>query len=548
MSIRRLIALLLMSGLALGVAGIAYAQGRPVQQGAPASADDLSAPVEIDGTTLFQVRGTSSLPAERRADQIRARIEAVAADLSVSVDSLHASVSDSATRIFAGDHPLLAVTDADAALEQVSQAELATADLIGIREAILEYRAARTPGALRRATVNTVVATFVFAVVLGSLIWFWRTIDALLERRLQARIHSVGIQSFELMRADRIWAGVRNLIHLLRMLVYVICLLLYAGFVLALWPSTRGFARNIVAFAAAPLQVMIGGVVENIPRLVFLAVLFVVIRLALRMIRLFFHEVGLGAVTLRGFDADWAEPTYKILRVAVIAFALIVAYPYIPGSQSEAFKGVSLFIGIVFSLGSSSAISNIIAGYMMTYRRAFRVGDRVKIGDFVGDVIEMRLQVTHLRSFKNEEIVIPNSQILSGEVLNYSSLARQQPLLLHTEVGIGYETPWRQVEAMLLDAASRIPGIETEPRPFVLIKRLGDFAVVYELNAACRDVPAMNRLYTLLHQCILDVFNEHGVQIMTPAYEGDPEVPKVVPPDKWYAAPSSAPRNANVTT
>ena len=241
------------------------------------------------------------------------------------------------------------------------------------------------------------------------------------------------------------------------------------------------------------------------------------------MIRLFFEAVGRGTVTLGGFDAEWAQPTYKIVRVAVVAFGLIVAYPYIPGSQSEAFKGVSLFIGIVFSLGSSSAISNIIAGYMMTYRRAFKVGDRVKIGEAIGDVIEMRLQVTHLRSLKNEEIVIPNSQILSGEVLNYSSLARDaRPDPAH-----GSRHRLRDaVAAGRGDAAGRRRrarrGLAAEPRPFVLIKRLGDFAVTYELNVPCRDVPAMAALYTALHQKILDVFNEHGVQIMTPAYEGDP--------------------------
>ena len=264
------------------------------------------------------------------------------------------------------------------------------------------------------------------------------------------------------------------------------------------------------------------GFVAHIPSLVFLVVLFFVFRLTLRLIRLFFDAVERRTVTLASFDPDWAQPTYKIIRILVVAFGLIVAYPYIPGSESAAFRGVSLFIGIVFSLGSSSAISNIIAGYMMTYRRAFKVGDRVKIGETVGEVIEMRLQVTHLRSLKNEEIVVPNSQILATEVVNYSSLARTQGLILHTEVGIGYETPWRQVEAMLIQAAERTQGLSTDPPPFVLQKKLGDFAITYELNVYCTDVPAMMRLYTALHRNILDVFNEYGVQIMTPAYEETP--------------------------
>ena len=167
-----------------------------------------------------------------------------------------------------------------------------------------------------------------------------------------------------------------------------------------------------------------------------------------------------------------------------------MAYPYIPGSESAAFKGVSLFIGIVFSLGSSSAISNIIAGYTMTYRRAFKVGDRIKVGDVFGDVIEMRLQVTHLRSLKNEEIVIPNSQILASEVVNYSSLARAQGLILHTEVGIGYETPWRQVEAHAAPGRGAHAGTRDRARRrSSCSKKLGDFAVTYELNVYCTNVP-----------------------------------------------------------
>jgi small-conductance mechanosensitive channel len=227
-----------------------------------------------------------------------------------------------------------------------------------------------------------------------------------------------------------------------------------------------------------------------------------------------------------------------MVRVLVVAFALVVAYPYLPGSQSDAFKGVSIFLGVIFSLGSSSAVANIIAGYSLTYRRAYRIGDRVKISDVVGDVAETRLQVTHLRSLKNEEIIIPNSTIMNSHVINYSSLAARHGLILHTTVGIGYETPWRQVEAMLLEAAARTPGLLREPPPFVLQKALGDFAVTYEINVYSDQPQAGPLLYTALHRNILDVFNEYGVQIMTPAYEGDPEQAKVVPKDKWFELPA----------
>jgi small-conductance mechanosensitive channel len=232
-------------------------------------------------------------------------------------------------------------------------------------------------------------------------------------------------------------------------------------------------------------------------------------------------------------------PTYGLVRGVAIAFALVVAYPYIPGSGTEAFKAVSILAGVLFSLGSSSVLSSIIAGYVMTYRRTFRVGDRVKIGDVDGDVEQIGLLVTRLRTLKNEEAVIPNSSILQTQVLNYSAHARENGVILHTKVGIGYEVPWRQVEAMLLLAADRTRGLLREPRPFVLQLDLADFCVNYELNVYCENPRQMLELYAELHRNVLDQFNEYGVQIMTPEYQRDPPEPKIVPRDQWYAAPAA---------
>jgi small-conductance mechanosensitive channel len=232
------------------------------------------------------------------------------------------------------------------------------------------------------------------------------------------------------------------------------------------------------------------------------------------------------------------------MRILVIAFALVVAYPYIPGSESEAFKGVSIFLGVVFSIGSSSFIANMIAGYSLTYRGAFREGDRVRIGDHMGEVVNVRALSTQLRSPKNEDVNIPNSEVLGSTVVNYSSFSREKGVILHTDVGIGYDTPWRQVEALLLMAAGRTDGLEADPEPFVLQTQMGDFTVIYQLNAYCRDATRMLQTYSELHANIQDVFNEHEVQIMSPHYERDPEVPKVVAPEDWYPAPAKAPEQS----
>jgi len=262
-------------------------------------------------------------------------------------------------------------------------------------------------------------------------------------------------------------------------------------------------------------------------------VIYLVARYILKLGKLLFNGIHSGAFEIKGFDPDWAMPTYKIFRILVIAFSVIVAYPYIPGSGSSAFKGISVFMGVLFSLGSSSFISNLIAGYSMTYRRAFKKGDRIKAGDQTGFVEEQEILVTRLRTVKNEEVIIPNSVLLNSNITNYSIKARENQLILHTTVGIGYETPWRMVDAMLLLAADRTEGLLKDPPPFVLKLALGDFAVTYEINAYCGDATRVSWYYSALHQNILDVFNENNVQIMTPSYEADPEIPKVVPRDQW---------------
>jgi len=430
------------------------------------------------------------------------------------------------------------VVDSDARLESVQRKVLTELFVRAIRTAVVDYRQARSREALLGSALRGVGATAILAALVALVIGLWRRVEAALEARYYRRVQSVGIQSFQVVRAEQIWGALRRSLDGARVLAIIVIGFVYLQYVLGLFPWTRGTGNRLVEYVLNPLGTMAQGMVVVIPDVLFLAVLFLVTRYLLKVVHLFFAAVGRGEVTFAGFEPEWADPTYKLLRIGIVALALVVAYPYIPGSGSEAFKGISIFIGIVFSLGSSSTIANLIAGYTMTYRRAFRLGDRVKISGATGYVTGMRLQVTHLRTVKNEEVIIPNSTILNNEVVNYSSLARTRGLILHTTVGVGYATPWRQVEAMLLMAAERTPGLMREPAPFVRQLALGDFAITYEINGYCDNVQAMGQIYTALHRNILDVFNEHGVQIMTPAYEGDPEAPKVVPKEQWFSLPA----------
>jgi small-conductance mechanosensitive channel len=196
----------------------------------------------------------------------------------------------------------------------------------------------------------------------------------------------------------------------------------------------------------------------------------------------------------------------------------VLIFPYLPGSDSEIFRGVSVFIGILFSLGSSSAISNIIAGIVITYMRPFKIGDRIKIGEMTGDVIEKTLLVTRLRTPKLEEITIPNSSVLSGNTINYSSNTKNEGLIIHSTVTIGYDVPWKDMHQALIDAALRTPEIINQPQPFVLQTSLDDFYVSYQINAYVKEVNRLAAIYSGLHQNIQDVCNERGIEIMSPHY------------------------------
>lgn len=497
-----------------------------------------TAPVVVDGHVLFQVRGVSAHPAADRAAVIGERIERLAADPSVSPDAVRVEEADGHTDVRAGDVVIVQLFDADAVIEGVRRQTLAEGIRRRVGAVISSYRHEREPRVLLTSAAYALAA--LLAAALGALAigFVFRRLEAMADRRLQARIARVQQQSYDIIQAEHVSSALRHLLGAVRAVALLLVAALGVDFALGLFPWTRPFALWLWAVLINPLRALGAAAIANVPNLVLLAFIVLVTRWLLRAIHLFFAGVARGSIRLANFEREWALPTYRLVRLAVIAFAAVVAYPYVPGSGSEAFKGISIFLGVLFSIGSSSFISNVIAGYSMIYRRAFQVGDRVQIGEVTGDVVESRLMVTRLRTVKNEEIVIPNSLILSGHVLNYSTLARQEGLILHTVVGIGYETPWRQVEAMLLIAAERTPGLLSKPPPFVLQKALGDFAVTYEINVYCDDPRAMGRLYTALHQNILDVFNEHGVQIMTPNYEGDPEQPKLVPKDQWFTAPA----------
>ena len=524
----------------LGTAALATEVSAPDGSTLPDAQD--AADVVVDGHVILKVRGVAAFPAEKRAREIAGRIVKAADDERIAPGDIKLTDKGDRTEVAAGDQYLFFLFDPDAEIEGVSRQVLAEATQLRLQSALTSYRYDRSPGVLTMNSLYALGATALSAALLFGLRRGYRALDRVVVQQLRARLNALEAQSARFIKAQQLAKFLRGFLKFLYATLIAFTLYVYLNFALGLFPWTRPFALWLFGLILSPLRTMGEALLTTIPDLVFLALLFFVARYVLRMIHAFFEGVDSGAVKLASFEQEWAWPTYRILRLLVIVFALVVAYPYIPGSQSDAFKGISLFLGVIVSLGSSSIIANIIAGYSLAYRRPFKIGDRVQINNTLGDVIDMRVLVTRLRSLKNEEIVIPSSTILSADVINYSTLAEQQGLILHTTVGIGYETPWRQVEAMLKLAADRTPGLLKKPAPFVLHKSLGDYAVNYEINAYCNNPNSMSQLYTALHRNILDLFNEYGVAIMTPAYVADPAEPKVVSKEQWYAAPAEPPK------
>jgi small-conductance mechanosensitive channel len=477
-------------------------------------------PVVLGDQTLFYLKeNVKGYSAEERAKTISERVKGIAEDPGFRISAVAASTFDlPITVITAGDKMLMPLFDQDALGEGRTREELAKEYAEKLRVAMGKYRKDRSRESILYGVVYTLIATFALIAIFIFLRKLFRKIDQGILALVTARVSSIRIQSFQIVQTERIKAVIMGAVKVVRLLIVLVVLYAYLHLVLSFFPWTHSIAREILVYLLSPLTTIGMEIGAHLPNLVFIVILVLIVRYILKLMKFFFLAVENGTVRFSGFFPEWARPTYKILSYLVIGFSVVVAYPYIPGSDSQAFKGVSIFVGVLFSLGSQSAVSNMIAGFALTYRRAFKIGDRVKIADFTGDVIETRLQVTILRTIKNEEIVVPNAMIMNGHVINYSAEGKERGLILHTTVTIGYDAPWRRVHELLLQAAESTEGVLREPAPFILQKSLDDFYVTYELNAYTDQAQGMSQIYSILHQNIQDSFNKGGVEIMSPHY------------------------------
>jgi len=312
--------------------------------------------------------------------------------------------------------------------------------------------------------------------------------------------------------------------------------------IFSIFPFTRTWATTLFDLFWSPVTNVFDSVIAFIPNLFAILVIYFSMRYLIKFVHYIFNEIETGKLNITGFHSDWALPTYSIIKFLLYAFMFVLIFPYLPGSDSNIFQGVSVFIGILFSLGSSTAISNMVAGLVITYMRPFKIGDRIKIGDVVGDVEEKTLLVTRIKTPKNEIVTIPNSSVLSGNTINYSSETLDEGLIIHTTITIGYDVPWVKMHETLIEAALRTNLIEKNPKPFVLQTSLEDFYVAYQINAYTKEASKQSGIYSNLHQNIQDVCNENGIEILSPHYRAARDGNQITIPSNYlsddYKAPS----------
>ena len=496
----------------------------------PTAPAPQGAPVVLRRDTLFYITTRlGPFSAAERARAVNARLAGLAADPTHAADSVSITIDADAASILVGDLIITTVTHLDAEAAGFSRDSLATIRAEAIRQAL----ATTSLWAIIRTVLIglgfTLLATVAVVIAVKLLNRFFPAVYAKFGNWRGTVIPSIRIQRLVLLSSDRATDVLIAGAQITRVVLIALLIFWYVPLVLNFFPWTEPYADRFFDWILIPLRQVGNAALSYIPNIFYIAVIVAVTHYLLRFIRLFFEGLHTGKLAFPGFYDEWAHPTFKIVRFLVLAFALVVIFPYLPGSGSDAFKGVSVFFGILLSLGSAGAIGNVIAGVVITYMRPFQLGDRVKIADTVGDVIERDLLVTRVRTPKHVEVTVPNAMVLGSHIINYSAAADEGGVILHTGVTIGYDTPWRQVHELLLAAVDATEGLLKEPKPFVHQTALDDFYVAYEVNAYTEQPNQMARIYSHLHQNIQDAFQEAGVQITSPHYERDPAPPKIPP-------------------
>ncbi len=499
--------------------------------------------------TLFSIYSKlGSFSAKDRAEAIRGRIKNIRSSIGFKPDSLLVIESESTVDIMLGESIIMSVSENDALWANSSKLEAATIYKGKIADAIMHYRSETSVKTLAKeiGLALLVLGIIVVLIIYTRKFFTWTALR--IESQEDKAIKGIKIRNYTLFDAKREVNAILLVNKIIKWFIILTIVYIALPVLFGIFPWTKNFADTLFGYILNPVKKILLGFWNYLPNLITIIVVVFVFRYVLKGIHFLKMEIEKGNLSLPGFYPDWANPTYQIVRVLVFAFMVIVIFPYLPGSDSPVFQGVSVFLGFLFTFGSAGSLSNIVSGLVLTYMRLFKIGDRVKIGDVIGDVIEKSLLVTRIRTIKNEIISIPNSSVMNGHTINYSSDAPEKGLIIHTTVTIGYDVPWRDMHKALMDAADKTDLILKDPKPFVLQTSLDDFYVSYQINAYIRESNKQALIYSELHQNIQDTCNERGIEILSPHYRAARDGNMVTIPANYLSKDYKAPSfNVNIS-
>ena len=477
------------------------------------------APVVVEGDTLYHLfakRGGHT--PQQRAEMNAAAITELGKRFNLQPDSVYIESSDIVTDLMYGNKVLSSFTDQDGLWEGCSRDQLAAAKRKVIVDKLKVMKDEHSLWQLGKRILYFILVIIGQYLLFKLTTWLFNKLKVRIQRLKDTNLKPISIQDYELLDTQKQVNLLVFLANLLRYAVMLLQLVLTVPLLFSIFPQTKDLAYKLFSYIWDPIKSIFLGIVEYIPNLFTIFVIWLAVKYLVRLVRYLASEIQSERLKIGGFYADWAMPTFHIVRFLLYAFMIAMIYPYLPGSKSGVFQGISVFVGLIVSLGSSTVIGNIIAGLVITYMRPFKLGDRIKLNDTTGNVIEKTPLVTRIRTPKNEVVTIPNSFIMSSHTVNFSQSARDYGLIIHSEVSVGYDIPWRKTHQLLVEAALNTPGVVDDPRPFVLETSLQDYYPVYQVNAYIKDANQLAQVYSDLHQNIQDRFNEEGIEIMSPHY------------------------------
>lgn len=479
-----------------------------------------AAPVLLGKDTVCLIyTHVGSFTPDERAEKISAQLVKVAKMFSMEKDSLLIQEEEHSTDIVFNDKVIMGVSDMDALWQGVDRKTLTQQYQQHFKTSIGTYQKNTSLfNIMKRIGLCLLVILFQYLLVKGVNYLFLHIIDCKIKARKDEWFTGIRVRSYEVLDSGKQINIILFFSKITRYFVNLLQFYITIPILFSIFPPTQRLAETLFGWILTPVSSIFKNFVDYLPKLFMVIIIVIITRYVVRFARYIMKEIECGSLVIPGFYPDWSKATFNLLRLFLYAFMLVMIFPLLPSSDTKIFKGVSVFIGVIFSLGSSSIIANVVAGMVITYMRPFKVSDYIKIGDLTGKVIEKSPFVTRIQTHKNEIITVPNSTILSSSVVNYSSSASLNGLILHTSVTIGYDVPWREVHATLIKAATRTPHVLNEPVPFVLQTALNDFYVCYELCAYTKDDDKQAQIYSELHQNIQDYFNEARIEIMSPHY------------------------------